>query len=193
MKPYVIALPLAVLLVSCSESERMTAPPSEPPAPLLVPPAVADATVHSDIVVTDTPEELVVAEPADVTVEPSDAPPATATDTDTDTQAFFHLSDGQESIDDIAAHYGVDPARLADINRARGTLAAGRVILLPRNLNDIPVAPDIASYTVVSGDTYSRIARTYAIDTKALMHLNNATDPMLQIGDVLYVPDVSGR
>jgi len=64
---------------------------------------------------------------------------------------------------------------------------------LPRNINDILNAEDVKNYTVVGGDTYSKIARKFHIASKALMTINEANDSSLNIGEVLYVPDVSKK
>lgn len=197
---------LIALLAACGGNDtRMLVPPSEPPEPLLVPPAIAHMSMDTeDPTPEPTPERttretrertreteiLRVADATDVAVEDAD-PPATSGD---DRVNFFHITVADESLDTIARRYGVSVQALAELNALAGTSPPqGRVLLLPRDRTHISRAPDVTTYTVVRGDTYSSIARRFRISTHALMHLNNAESSLLQIDDVLYVPDTVRR
>jgi LysM repeat protein len=95
-----------------------------------------------------------------------------------------------ESLEDVAAAHDVQPQQLARVNGfSGGALREGLVLLLPRALDNVAMAPDVTTYTVVAGDNYSRIARNYHMTTAGLMSLNQAETSALQVGDVLYVPN----
>lgn len=52
---------------------------------------------------------------------------------------------------------------------------------------------DVESYTVVSGDTLSSIAKKYGVDTDSIAYLNDFDDSkILRPGDVIKIPPVSG-
>ena len=188
MKTFNIILPMLclslVLMAGCdSGKKQMLVPPSEAPEPMLVPPAVADATADSHILVASEPGPLDADRATDVTIEGDEV--------ESSEPVFFHVCRNGDSLLSVSKEHGVDLNALANINNLTRNLplSADRVLLLPRNLGNLTAAKDVTTYTVVRGDTYSRIARHYRLSSKALMHLNKAEDSKLDIGDVLYVPN----
>lgn len=189
----------AVLALAACEpgKARLTAPPSEGPDPILVPPASLDGVGTPGIQLNNQAAAILIDDAVAITEEssprartapaqtPAPAPPASA--------AFFHVARPGETVNALAQRYSVDPDALARINGVARTAAlpAGTVLLLPRPLDKLPSAPDVTTYTVVAGDTYSKLSRTYKISTAALMYLNGAKSSNLQVGDTLYVPKVS--
>jgi LysM repeat protein len=187
----------------------MLAPPAEPPEPLLIPPAIVDMpyeieetptvaaapektsseshTQNTDKEETDTDPTLTVEDATDITIEKPDA----STHAGENTHQFFHICSTDETVEGIAKKYSVSVDKIRELNKLVGSNPPqGRVLLLPRDRNNISSAKDITTYTIIRGDTYSSISRRYKINTYALMYLNNADTPLLQIDDVLYVPDV---
>lgn len=187
----------------------MLAPPAEPPEPLIVPPPIANVpyepevtttvaaapekpsteshTENADKKETDTDSTLTVEDATDVTIEKTKE----NTHAGEKTHQFFHICRADDTIEGIAQKYSVSVDKIREMNKLLGSNPPqGRVLLLPRDRNNISLAKDVTTYTVIRGDTYSSIARRHKINTYALMHLNNADTPLLQIDDVLYVPDV---
>jgi len=177
----------ALVIAGCDTGKkRMLVPPSEPPAPMLVPPALdtpnvkvlkkTDTTIVSPIIASDA---------TDVTVENESylSSPVSG-------KELFHLCQSGDTIKSVSEKHNVNINKLMEYNKLMPaqSLIPGKVLLLPRNLDSPATENEISTYTVVKGDSYSRIARKYHISATALMRLNNAKDSKLDIGDVLYVP-----
>jgi LysM repeat protein len=183
---------ICLLLCTACNSGRdvMLAPPAEPPEAIAIPPAVmpvggspsmAPALELSPAALSSDATEITV-EDQDSSEQPQ-APRATA-------NQLFHFCRSGESVEDVAAAHGVDAAALMQVNGlGGGRLRQGMVVLLPRPLDNVSMAPDVTTYNVVAGDNFSRIARIYHLTTTALMRLNQTESSDLQIGDVLYVPN----
>jgi LysM repeat protein len=107
-----------------------------------------------------------------------------------DTKNYLHKCVSGDTTESIAAAYGVDEKDICILNgiRSGANLSSGKVLLLRKDTSEISQAPDVTTYTVVPGDTFSKIARTFNIASPALMKMNSTTSSSLQIGDVLYVP-----
>ncbi len=181
------------IVISCdSGKKRMLVPPGEAPEELLRDIGIADATADAEITIDTTLEPVEVGNASDITIEPSKYSGRAEIPSKL---IFFHKCREGDSLLDLANKYDVNLAELGEINnRAENRpLSKDQVLLLPRNINDILNAEDVKSYTVVGGDTYSKIARKFHIAHKALMTINEANDSSLIIGDVLYVPDVSKK
>ncbi|NLF37865.1 LysM peptidoglycan-binding domain-containing protein [bacterium] len=185
-----------LLAAGCDGSKkRMLAPPAEREE-ILVPTVAAGQPAGPVVVVAAEPpkalqpaagestQEITLGGAADITVERKPARPVAKAD------AFFHQCSQGDSIQSVAKEYNVDARELAKINGfgESATFSPKTLLVLPRSLDKIAQAPDVATYTVVAGDTYSRIARQHRISPQVLMHINKAASPNLQIGDVLYVP-----
>jgi len=188
-----IVLSGCLLLAACDDGiERMTAMPSEPPEPMLDPPAMMDYGAPQRTV--QNPAGIVLADTVDVTVDgaASNAPTQVADTTDSGGAGLFYRCRTDCVLTSVAARAQVEIGALARVNglTPMALVRSGTLLLLPRNLDNVATAPDITTYTVAAGDTYSRIARTYKISVAILMQLNKTTKDTLQIGDVLYVPKV---
>ncbi len=189
-----IVLSGCLLLAACDDGiERMTAMPSEPPEPMLDPPAMMEYGAPQRAV--QNPAGIVLADTVDVTIDGAAASNATVQDTgsvDTGTAGLFYRCRTDCILTSVAARAQVEIDALARANglTPMAIVRSGTLLLLPRNLDNVATAPDIATYTVVAGDTYSRIARTYKVSVAILMQLNKTSKDTLQIGDVLYVPKV---
>ncbi|MCX7004570.1 MAG: LysM peptidoglycan-binding domain-containing protein [bacterium] len=183
-----------LLLAACDDGiERMTAMPSEPPEPMLDPPAMMEYGAPQRTV--QNPAGIVLADTVDVTVDgaaASNAPAQVAETKDTGGAGLFYRCRTDCVLTSVAARAQVEIGALARVNglTPMAMVRSGTLLLLPRNLDNVATAPDITTYTVAAGDTYSRIARTYKISVAILMQLNKTTKDTLQIGDVLYVPKV---
>jgi hypothetical protein len=187
-----IVLGGGLLLAACDDGiERMTAMPSEPPEPMLEPPPMMDFGAPQRTV--QSAAGIVLADTVDVTVDSSTAsnPPASSASAGQSGEGgllFFCRADCM--LTSVAARAQVELGALARVNglSPMAIVRNGTVLLLPRNLDNVAAVPEITTYTVAAGDTYSRIARTYKISVAALMQLNKTTKDTLQIGDALYVP-----
>lgn len=193
------AFAAALALAACEPGKaRMTAPPSEGPDPILVPPASLDGIGTPGIQLNNQAAAILIDDAIAITEESSPRTRATTTHTPAAApaaaaSAFFHVARAGETVNALAQRYAVDPDALARINGVArtATLSAGTLLLLPRPLDKLPSAPDVTTYTVVAGDTYSKLARTYKISVAALMYLNGAKSSNLQVGDTLYVPKIN--
>ena len=105
--------------------------------------------------------------------------------------AFFHACRSGDTITSVARACGVDAQATAKLNgwSATHAPAQGTMLLLPRNMDNVATAPDVTSYKVASGDTFTRIASRFKVSVPALKALNKAKTDSLNIGDVLYVPN----
>ncbi|MBO7434891.1 LysM peptidoglycan-binding domain-containing protein [bacterium] len=195
------------LLIGCRKSsDVMLSAPTEPPEAILKPALLTATTispaVEKPINVPDAKEgpTVTVAEgksdPAKEKKQDDDVlRPATAglnvtKGSAVDTKNYLHKCVSGDTTESIAAAYGVDEKDICILNgiRSGANLSSGKVLLLRKDTSEISQAPDVTTYTVVPGDTFSKIARTFNIASPALMKMNSTTSSSLQIGDVLYVP-----
>ena len=182
-----------IVVISCdSGKKRMLVPPSEAPEDLLSDIGVADATADAEITIDTTLEPVEVGNASDITIESERYPGSSGTQSKL---IFFHKCRKGDSLIDLAKKYDVNLNELAKINNRTENrpLSSEQILLLPRNINDILNAEDVKTYTVVGGDTYSKISKKFHVASKALMAINEAKSSSLNIGDVLYVPDVSKK
>ena len=175
-----------------SGKQRMLIPPGEAPEDLLSDIGIADATADAEITIDTTFEPVEVGNASDITIVPYKHNKKSAIPSQL---IFFHKCRQGDSLIDLAKKYDVTLNELAKINNRTENrpLDPGQILLLPRNIKNILNAEDFKTYTVVGGDTYSKIARKFHIAGKALMTINEAQNSSLNIGDVLYVPDVSKK
>jgi len=199
---HITAASCAILALAACEpgKARMTAPPSEGPDPILVPPASLDGVGTPGIQLNNQAAAILIDDAVAITEASSAKPRATSSPASSAAPSrtppagtFFHVTRAGETINALAQRYAVDAYAFARINGVAktATLPAGSVLLLPRPLDTVASAPDVTTYTVVAGDTYSKLSRTYKISTAALMYLNGAKTSNLQVGDTLYVPKVN--
>ncbi len=188
MKLLVATISACLLLCACeSDTERMTAPPAEAGArPWLVPPVLQNQTEPP--VARD--ESISSVGAVDVAIDGTQTNAATRNQAGRKGDAFFHSCRAGETIATVAKSYGVDANVTAKLNgwSASYAPAAGTMLLLPRNMENVAAAPDVTTYKVASGDTFSRVAKRHKISVVAMMALNKAKGEALSIGDVLYVP-----
>lgn len=196
------------LLCACRKSsDVMLSAPTEPPEAILKPALLTATTispaVEKPINVPDSKEgpTVTVAEgqkdaPKNDKKEDDDVlRPATAglnvtKGSAVDTKNYLHKCVSGDTTESVAAAYGVEEKDICLLNgvRAGANLASGKILLLRKDTSEISQAPDVTTYTVVPGDTFSKIARTFSIAPSALMKMNSTSNSSLQIGDVLYVP-----
>jgi len=193
LKIIVVFTGLLFVAISCdSGKQKMLIPPDEGPEDLLSDIGIAVATVDAEITIDTTLEPVKVDEAADITIEPYRTPERTEFSSNF---VFFHKCKKGDALIDVAKKYKINLNELAKINNRTENrpLTSGQILLLPRNVNNILNAEDVTTYTVVGGDTYSKIARKFHVAGQALMTINEAKNSSLNIGDVLYVPDISKK
>jgi len=193
LKIIVVFSAFLFITIGCdSGKQRMLIPPGEAPEDLLSDIGIADATVDAEITIDTTLEPVDVGNASDITIEPYEYQKKSATPSQL---IFFHKCRQGDSLIDLAKKYDINLNELAKINNRTENrpLTSGQILLLPRNVKNILNAKDFKTYTVVGGDTYSKIARKFHIAGNALMTINEAKNSSLNIGDVLYVPDVSKK
>ena len=89
----------------------------------------------------------------------------------------------------ISNQFGVSVTELAELNGIKGSfLAVGRELKIPSKSGTNP--NNLFMYTVVSGDTLSKIARKYNTTVKAIKDLNYLTTDNLTIGQVIRIPEM---
>lgn len=171
-----------------SGKKKMLIRPSEPPAPMLVPSDIAiplpKPQKKQDDIADASP--LLNVDATDVTIEKKQ-PKLLAASSE---NPMFHLCKSGDTIKNVVEKYKIDANKLMKLNNLTPAqqLIPGKILLMPRASGDLATSDQVATYTVVKGDTFSRIARHFHISVVALMKLNNAKDSNLDIGDVLYVP-----
>ena len=181
----------SILLAGCdSGKEKMLVPPSEPPAPMLVPSSIniPNAKVLKKNVTPDA-SPIIASDATDVTIENDDSA-IQSVSSPASGKELFHLCQSGDTIKSVIEKYNIDINKLIKYNKLspNQSLIPGKILLLPRDLSNPAAENEITTYTVVKGDSYSRIARKFHISPTALMRLNNAKNSRLDIGDVLYVP-----
>ncbi len=196
MKKYTLIIKIifcaAPLLFSACDSDKkkMLVPPSEPPAPMIVPSSI-NIPIAKKMEENATPvsSSILASDATDVTVENESSavqpvsPPVSG-------KELFHLCRSGDTIKSVSEKYNININQLMEYNKLapNQSLIPGKRLLLPRDLSNPTAENEITTYTVVKGDSYSRIARKFHISPSALMRLNNAKNSRLDIGDVLYVP-----
>ena len=161
--PIQISLCIAALVITGCDTgkKRMLVPPGEPPVPMLVPSALdtpMTKALKKDDIATDSP--IIVSDATDVTVENEVyASPAVSG------KELFHSCRSGDTIKSVSEKHNVNINKLIEYNKLMPaqSLIPGKVLLLPRNLDSPATENEITTYTVVKGDSYSRIARKYHI------------------------------
>jgi len=179
----------AIVIAGCdSGKKRMLVPPSEPPEPMLVPPAIAIPSDGSTGKVDTANDTFITASGAtDVAVESGSQFPEPVSG-----KSIFYICQSGDTIKSVSEKYNVNINELMSYNKLlpAQSLIPGKILLLPNDLSELATKNNITTYTVVKGDSYSRIARKFNISATALMRLNNTENSKLDVGDVLYVPNV---
>ncbi len=91
-----------------------------------------------------------------------------------------------DTLTGIASHYGVSMMTLWWANKltSKDSLHQGQVLTIPP-VNGLVV-------TVAAGDTLEGLGAKYNVDPQAILDLNNLSDPLLVIGQVLILPGAQG-
>jgi murein DD-endopeptidase MepM/ murein hydrolase activator NlpD len=91
-----------------------------------------------------------------------------------------------DTLTGIASKYGVSMMTLWWANKltSKDSLHQGQVLTIPP-VNGLVI-------TVAAGDTIEGIAAKYKVDANAVLDLNNLTDPLLVVGQVLILPGAKG-
>lgn len=91
-----------------------------------------------------------------------------------------------ETLYSIAKKYGITVDELKETNEIDGVIGIGDVLYVPDSiLHHIKASGSV--YTVVKGDTLSKIAKTFNMTVTELKTLNKLTSNTVQIGKVLNV------
>ena len=89
----------------------------------------------------------------------------------------------------ISNQFGVSVTELAELNGIKGSfLTVGRVLQIPGSSGTNP--NNLFMYTVVSGDTLSKIARKYNTTVQAIKNLNYLKSDNLTIGQIIRIPEM---
>ena len=208
MKSVLFSLGVFIILAvafGCRRSDDvMLSAPTEPPEPILKPallPQLAPPppAVEKPISLS-TDENKPTVTLAENTAPKAPAPqdalvPASASlnvgkGAAKDSRNFLHHCQEGDTTESIAAAYAIDEKTLCALNGVRqgANFSRGKVLLLRADVSNISEAPDVTTYTVTQGDTFSKIARLFNISSTALMKMNATENSSLQIGDPLYVP-----
>lgn len=184
----------------------MLSAPTEPPEAILEPVLISAAPETPAVPAVDRPISVPESSPsAPVTITGAsgkDAPapegellkPAStslgAAKSSDGPRKYIHLCKTGDTVENVAAAYGIEESALCALNNIRSgsPLGEGKALLLTAETSGISQSPEVTTYTVAAGDTFSKIARTFGIAASALMKMNSAASSSLQIGDVLYVP-----
>lgn len=114
-------------------------------------------------------------------------PPATST------KEYYTVQRG-DSLYSIASRYGVTVSALREANNlTTDVLQIGQILIIPGQGSSGETPPNeggtISTYTVRSGDSLWSIASRYGISVEELRNANNLTSDVLQIGQVLRIPN----
>lgn len=89
----------------------------------------------------------------------------------------------------ISNQFGVSVTELAELNGIKGGfLTVGKVLNIPNKTGTNP--NNLFMYTVVSGDTLSKIARKYNTTVNAIKDLNYLKSDNLSIGQIIRIPEM---
>lgn len=129
---------------------------------------------------------------------------ATTTESPTTSVASTYTVQRGDNLTRIAQQHGVSLNELLAANNLTrdAVIRVGQVITIPAGGSDAPVpsAPgttaSVASgttYTVVSGDSLSRIASRHGVTVTALRSVNNLQGDLIRVGQTLSIPDGASR
>ena len=89
----------------------------------------------------------------------------------------------------ISNQFGVSVTELAELNGIKGSLLnVGTVLKIPIKSGTNP--NNLFMYTVVSGDTLSKIARKYNTTVEEIKKLNYLKNDSLSIGQIIRIPEM---
>jgi len=98
---------------------------------------------------------------------------------------YYTVQSG-DTLTGIASRFGVSMMTVWWANKltSKDSLHLGQVLVIP------PVSGLVV--TVKAGDTLEGLAAQYKVDPQAILDLNNLTDPLLVVGQVLILPGAIG-
>jgi LysM repeat protein len=105
-----------------------------------------------------------------------------------------HVVRWGETLDTIAAHYGVTVNAIVQLNGIANPnyIYVGQVLSIPATGSTPATDPTGGAYVVQWGDSLSNIAYRYGISVQALMSANGLTNPnFIYAGQVLTIPGAS--
>lgn len=101
----------------------------------------------------------------------------------------------------LARDYGTTITAIKEANNLTSdNVRIGQTIVIPANINNISPTPgstsqqhqlDNKSYTVVSGDSLSVIAKRFGVSIESLRTANNLSNDLIRVGQVLTIPEGS--
>ena len=93
-----------------------------------------------------------------------------------------------DNLYNIANRYSTNVKDIMDLNNLKSTnLSIGQKLRIPEKYDNSSELPSYINYTVVKGDTLSKIAKKYNTSVDVLMKDNNLKNTNLQIGDKLKI------
>ena len=105
-----------------------------------------------------------------------------------------------DSLSRIAKKFGTTVKALMELNNLTSTkIFAGETLRIPTTVHhdeieppttikDVPSAPDLTTYTVVSGDSLSVIANRFQTTVDEIKNINNLTSNTIYVGQILKIP-----
>ena len=111
-------------------------------------------------------------------------------------EVITYIVKSGDTLESIAKAYGLTQEEIINLNNLTSTtLKQGQKLRLPIDTIELPNEsespttnqPDIATYTVKSGDSLYSIANKYGLTVSELKNLNNLTTNTLTIGQVLKI------
>lgn len=93
----------------------------------------------------------------------------------------------------IANKYNTTVDELKKINNlTSNTLSIGQILKIPNSLDTSGGVSEVGTYVVKSGDTLWNIANKFDTNINEIKRLNNLSSDILNIGQVLKIPNVTG-
>ena len=110
-------------------------------------------------------------------------------DTTTDVDYINYIVKSGDSLYAIARNYGITVNQIKEFNDlTSNNLSVGQTLRIPVAVDqEITVTP-YTEYTVKRGDNLYSIARAYGTTQQEIMNLNNLTNNLLSIGQILKIP-----
>ena len=102
-----------------------------------------------------------------------------------------HIVQPNETLNSIAADYGVDPAALATANNLtnRNLVRVGQVLVIPGITEREAMEARGTRHTVQTGESLSQIAQQYGVSVEQILAANGLDDPnTIIVGQELLIP-----
>ncbi|WP_084780331.1 LysM peptidoglycan-binding domain-containing protein [Bacillus massilinigeriensis] len=120
-------------------------------------------------------------------------PPASKEQTEEKEATKYTVVSG-DSLSEIAKRFGITTEALKEANALTSdVIRVGQTLTIPNAKTETPQAPTPiarpSSYTVVSGDSLSEIAKRFGTTTESLKEANALTSDVIRIGQKLTIPN----